>query len=114
MQTFPRQKVLIVGVITTVVVLALLVGASMRINKYSKNFRDEMAQRLDLEEKLTKMDSEHQALVAENDSLKEKIEKSDEEIKTLKEAIARHEEEKAVLKDSLEEAQKQLKGPMQK
>ena len=51
-----QNKTLIIGVVGVLLILVSLAKATANINKYKKNFRDEMAERLDLEEKLDKME----------------------------------------------------------
>ena len=114
MEKSDRQKALITNIIVGVVFLALLVSVSMGLNKYRKNFRNEMAQRLDLEEKMLKMEKERQLMTTEIQFLKDKALESEDEVSGLKEAIVREQEEKAILKDSLDKLESQSKGPMQK
>ena len=114
MEKSDRQKALILSVIVGVVFLVLLVSVSMGLNKYRKNFRNEMGQRLDLEEKMLKMEKERQLMITEVQFLKDKALEADSEIESLKDVVAREQEEKAVLKDSLDKLESQSKGPMQK
>lgn len=105
-----RQRALIVGVVTTVLVLATLVGTSMNLRKFKRNFREEMAQRLDLEEKLLKVENERHILLARVKELESQDSRTRDEANSLKEALAKGEEEKEALKASLEKAEAQMQG----
>ena len=107
------SKFLIVSVIITVLVLASLVKATMNVKKFRKNFRDEMSQRLDLEEKVSKMEKERKALTLELQALKAQFSKNTDELAALRGTLAREQEDKAILKESLEKAEPQFKGAMQ-
>jgi cell division protein FtsX len=113
MDTPIRQKILISSVIITILVLASLVSASMNVSKFRKGFRDEMAQRLDLEEKISRMEKEHQALISEIDSLKNQALKDKDEAALLRDEVSKERKDAASLREALEKAESLLKGTMQ-
>jgi chromosome segregation ATPase len=114
MNVISRQRALIAGVVTVVLVLAILVSTSMNLRKFKKNFRDEMAQRLDLEERLLKAENERHTLLVRVERLENQDSQVQDEVASLKEALAKGEEEKKVLKASLEKAESQLQGFLMK
>ncbi|HQP91153.1 MAG TPA: hypothetical protein PLU24_00580 [Candidatus Omnitrophota bacterium] len=107
------QTTLIISIILGVVLFVLLLSVSIGMGRYKKNFSNEMAQRLDLEEKILKMEKERQGLLDEIDSMKDKALESEKEIAQLKNSLAKEQEEKTALKGSLENLGNESKGPMQ-
>lgn len=114
MKNLLEQKVLVVSVLVTIVVLISLVGASLNLGKYKKGFRDEMALRLDLEEKILRIEKERQDMRAQLEVLKGEASENAGEVKGLKEKLASREDEIAALKASSARSESQLKSPMQK
>jgi len=76
--------------------------ATMNLKKTKSSFREEMAQRFDLEEKLTQIEKKWDALQKEREDLKEQLKKSQEEALQLKDALAASDNEKAALRSMLE------------
>ncbi|MBI5872675.1 MAG: hypothetical protein HZB36_00830 [Candidatus Omnitrophica bacterium] len=113
MDTPIRQRILISSVIITILVLASLVSASMNVSKFRKGFRDEMAQRLDLEEKISKMEKERQATISELETLKNQVLKDKDEATELREKLSKEQKDAASLREALEKAESLLKGIMQ-
>lgn len=106
-------KFLIISTIITILVLASLVNATMNVKKFKKSFREEMSQRLDLEEKIFGMEKDRKAMILELQTLKAQLSKNSDELVTLRKALAQERKDKAVLKESLEKAEAQPKGAMQ-
>ncbi len=107
MNVFAKNKLVIILVVLVVVCLASLVNASMNLKRSSKGFHDEMAQRLDLEEKVIKLEKGRDASQTELTGLKEQLTKNKEEIDSLKNALTASDNEKASLKSELEKTKGQ-------
>jgi chromosome segregation ATPase len=103
-KTIARNKVHIVWVVVFILCLLALSRASMNLKKTKNSFRDEMAQRFDLEEKLTNLEKRRDVLNEEQENLKEQLKKSQDEILQLKDALTASDNEKATLKGELEKA----------
>lgn len=100
-----QNRVVIISVVLAVLVLISLIKATMNVKNLRKNFRQEMAQRFDLEEKMIKMEKKHGALVFELKALRDELHKKSQEIDSLREELAREGNEKAALKESIEKTQ---------
>lgn len=114
MKNLLGQKVLVASVLVTIVFLISLVGASLNLGKYKKGFRDEMALRLDLEEKLLKIEKERQDMRAQLVALKTEASSNIGEVEALKEKLKSREDEIAALNVSSARSESQLISPMQK
>ncbi len=97
-----RNRFLIISVCVVLVVLISLVRATTNAKKYRKNFEEEMAQRLDLEEKMTKMEKDRADLVYELRDLRDQLAKNKEEVRQAIEELDRIRSEKTALKSALE------------
>lgn len=100
-----QNRVVIISVVLAVLVLISLIRATMNVKNLRKNFRQEMAQRFDIEEKMIKMEKEHGALVFELKALRDELHNKSQEIDSLREELARAGNEKAALKESIEKTQ---------
>ncbi len=113
MKNILRQKFLVTSVVLTILVLVSLVNASIKLSGSRKDFRNEMAQRLDLEEKMSKMEKERHALISKIQVLSADAVKSKDKILSLEENLAEERKEKEILGKALEELEAKLKDAMQ-
>ena len=93
---------LAIWVVAAILVLGFLVQQSLGVGKWRSSFNDEMAQRLDLEEKVARMEKERSALMAQAKDLTDKLQKSEAQIEDLKSALVREREEKKSLQARIE------------
>lgn len=108
--TFSQQnRLLIILVVAVLVVLLSLVGATVRSLRLKKNFQDEMAQRLDLEEKVSKMERERQGFLSEIKRLSDQIAKSAGEIEKLQINLDQEKTERAACEAVLEKIRAEQK-----
>ncbi|GEM_PF-6196690 len=92
------NKAYIFFVLVIILVLSSLVKATADLRKFKRNFRDEMAQRLDFEEKVMRLQNGQASLLAEAKMLKSEVLKSKKVIAQLKEDLAREQSQRAALK----------------
>lgn len=92
------NKAYIVFAVVIILVLSTLVKASADLSKFKRNFRDEMAQRLDFEEKVMRLQNGQASLLAEARMLKAQVLKDKKVIAQLKEDLAREQSQRAALK----------------
>lgn len=97
-----QNRVVVILAVLVVLVLISLIKATLNVKNLRKNFRQEMAQRFDLEEKMIRMEKEHSALVFELKALKDQLHNKSQEIDSLRQELAREGNEKAALKEALE------------
>lgn len=97
-----QNKTLIIGVVGALLILVSLVKATANVNKYKKNFRDEMAERLDLEEKLDKMEKGRAVLLSDLKNLKEELKKEGDALKDAQDKLLQEEDKSASLQKALE------------
>lgn len=106
----PKAALLVWGIVS-VLLVALLVGVGWQGQRFQKNFRNEMAQRLDVEEKLIKLENERLVLRADLKSTREQLKTAKDELDTLRKKMAKDLEENAILKNMLERRQTQTPSP---
>ncbi len=96
--------------LSVVVIFAIvsLARTSHKLKSSSKSFQEEMALRLDLEEKISGMEKEQNIFLTEIKDLKRSLGKKLEEIDSLKEKIFKEQQEKHALSKELKKAQEQL------
>lgn len=97
-----QNRVVIILAVLVVLVLISLIKATLNVKNLSKNFRQEMAQRFDLEEKMIRMEKEHSALVFELKALKDQLRDKAQEIDSLKQELVSEGKEKAALETAIE------------
>ncbi|OIO35322.1 MAG: hypothetical protein AUJ74_06900 [Candidatus Omnitrophica bacterium CG1_02_44_16] len=90
------NKYYIFFAVAAIIVLSSLVKATTDLNKFKRNFRDEMAQRLDLEEKTMSLQNGRAAISAEAKILRAEVIKNKRVIAQLKEELALEQSQKAV------------------
>ncbi len=96
---------IIVLVSVALVLLGFAVHATLNTKKWHANFSDEMAQRLDLEEKLSRIEKDRAAQLSDLKSLSQRLEKDKTEIEDLKAALAKMKQENEELLRRLEQSQ---------
>ena len=106
-----QNKTLIICVVGVLLVLVSLVKATANVKKYKKNFQDEMAERLDLEEKIDKMEKDRAILLSDLKNLKEELKKEDDTLKETKDKLSQEEDKSASLQGALEKARSSQKNP---
>jgi septal ring factor EnvC (AmiA/AmiB activator) len=106
-----RNKTLIICVVGVLLILISLVKATANVNKYKKNFQEEMADRLDLEEKLDKMEKERAVLLSDLKNLKEELKEKNDALKEIKDKLSQEEDKNASLQGALEKARPGQKNP---
>lgn len=104
-----QNRILITLLFVIVVALISLVSATLNAKKVRKNFREEMAQRLDLEEKMTQMEKERSAVLSELKSLQTQLVKNKDEMEKLKNELVKEQEERTALKNALDQAKAEAK-----
>lgn len=104
-----QDKFLIACVVATTLVFLLFARATLSAKKFKKDFREEMAQRLDVEEKLLRWENREKALEETIEGLKRESAGYREELVAAKQQLLIEEREKVLLKNTLLDAQKQLK-----
>ena len=92
------NKAYIFLVLVIVLVLSSLVKATTDLKTFKRNFQDEMAQRLDFEEKTIKLTNSQAAILAEARMLRAEVLRNKRLIAQLKEELALEQSQKAVLK----------------
>jgi peptidoglycan hydrolase CwlO-like protein len=85
--------------------IGFFVNLSLGARKWRSSFNEEMAQRLDLEEKVARMEKERSALMADAKDSAARIEKLGADIEVLKSQIIQEREEKKQLQARLEQVQ---------
>lgn len=96
------QKAVIVSLASAIVFFAFLVRISFNLTDSRRNFRNEMAQRLDLEEKISVMEKERQEMMGKIRTLQTKLDTAVQESKNMSEALDRERQETTSLRSSLE------------
>ncbi len=96
-----RKTPLIAIVVGLIVLLGLLVRASMRNERLDAKFRQEMAQRFDLEKKVLSLEKERAGLYARLKSLTAQFEKDQDTISNLQASLNETLGENKGLKDEL-------------
>lgn len=104
-----QDKFLIACVILTTLVFLLFARATLSAKKFKKDFREEMAQRLDLEEKLLRLENREKTSGQEIEALKKEGAEYQQELVAAKQQLLIEEREKALLKNTLLDTQRQLK-----
>jgi biopolymer transport protein ExbB/TolQ len=99
-----QNKMLVIFVVVTLLILVSLVKATTNVKKFKNNFQEEMAQRLDLEEKIAKMEKERAGLLSDSKKMKEDLQKERDELSQLKNKLAQEEDERSSLEKALEKA----------
>lgn len=92
------NKAYIFFVLVIILVLSSLVKATTDLKKFKRNFRDEMAQRLDFEEKTIRLQNGQAAILAEARMLRAECLKNKRLIAQLKEELALEQSQKVVFK----------------
>lgn len=87
MKTREDQRSIIVIVVLCIVFFVSLVRLSLSLRSSKSDFRNEMAQRLDLEEKISLMEKERQALLGEMRVLRSTLDRAQGETQTLSEEL---------------------------
>lgn len=91
------NKAYIFFVLVIILVLSSLVKATADLKKFKRNFQDEMAQRLDFEEKTIRLQNGQAAILAEARMLRAECLKNKRLIAQLKDELALEQSQKAVL-----------------
>jgi len=99
-----QNKTLIICVVGVLLILVSLVKATANVKKYKKNFQEEMAERLDLEEKLDKMEKDRAVLLSDLKNLKEELKNENDALKKVKDKLSQEEDKSASLQRTLEKA----------
>ena len=71
-----QNQTLIIWMIAACVIFVALIALSLHTAKLKKSFRNEMAQRLDLEEKLNKVDQQREGLITQLKTLQSQMDKT--------------------------------------
>ena len=95
---YASNKAYIFFVLVIILVLSSLVKATADLKKFKRNFQDEMAQRLDFEEKNMRLQNGQAAILAEAKMLKAEVLKNKRLIAQLKDELALEQSQKAELK----------------
>lgn len=103
-----KNWILITLSLIVIVVLVSLTRAKCELKSSNKSFQEEMALRLDLEEKISGMEKEYAAVMAEMKDLKRSLDRKSEEIDSLKEEIFQEQQEKQALNKELKKTREQL------
>ena len=96
------NKGIIVFVLVAILILASLVKATMDLSKVKKSFRNEMAQRLDFEEKTINLEKGRDALLSEVKTLRLEVLKNRRDLEQAKEELAQEQNKSVQLKPELE------------
>jgi septal ring factor EnvC (AmiA/AmiB activator) len=96
------------GVVGFLLVLGVMVHQSLGVNKWRASFNDEMAQRLDLEEKIAQMEKARSALMADAKELTARLGRAQGEIENLKSALVRERDDKKAIQARLDQMQASL------
>ncbi|MFH1691386.1 MAG: hypothetical protein ABIC68_02265 [Candidatus Omnitrophota bacterium] len=95
-------------IVVVVVVMVSLVNTGRNLKCSRKSFQEEMALRLDLEEKISGMEKERSSFQMEIKDMKRSLERKSEEIDSLQEKIFKEQQEKKELNKALRKSQEQL------
>ena len=106
-----QNKTLIICVVGVLLILVSLVKATANVKKYKKNFQDEMAERLDLEEKLDKMEKDRVVLLSSLNNIKEELKKESDALKEVQDKLLEEEDKSVSLQGALEKARSSQKNP---
>jgi hypothetical protein len=93
------------SVIVVLIALGAMAHQSMGLRKWRTGFNEEMAQRLDLEEKFSRMEKERSVLMADLNQASSLLEKANAENDVLRATLVREMDEKKALADRLVQAQ---------
>jgi chromosome segregation ATPase len=103
-----QKSVLFLLTAGILLVLIVLGFALTHAKKIQKDFRDQMAQRLDAEAKVTKMENERAAFLSQQKALQEQLVQAKNEIEDLKADLNRAKDEKASLAGALEKIKTEI------
>jgi predicted RND superfamily exporter protein len=106
-----QQQPVIILVVVVVLLFVFLVRISLNLQNSKTNFRNEMAQRLDLEEALDNMEKERRQMILELRSLRERLAAATNEIKRLSEDLETKKKEVVSANASLEDLRREKKSP---
>ena len=96
---------LILGIMLAIVVLAVSV---IHTRKVRKDFQEQMAQRLDAEAKLMKLENDRVAFESHVKTLEDELAKDKEEIGKLQDDLAKEKTQKADLESALEKSKTEV------
>ena len=96
---------LIVGVMLAIVILAVSV---IHVKKVRKDFQEQMAQRMDAEAKLIKLENERAAFESRAKILEQELAKDKEEIGKLQDDLAKEKTQRADLEGALEKSKTEV------
>lgn len=106
-----QQQPVIVLAIAVVLLFMFLVRISLNLRNSRTSFRNEMAQRLDLEEAIDGMEKERRQMNSELESLRSRLAAATNEIKRLSEDLETKKKEAVSANASLEDLRREKKSP---
>jgi septal ring factor EnvC (AmiA/AmiB activator) len=106
-----QQQPVIILVVVAVLLFVFLVRISLNLRNSRTSFRNEMAQRLDLEEALDGMEKERRQMISELESLRSRLAAATSEIKRLSEDLETKKDEVVSANASLEDLRREKKSP---
>ncbi|MFA5038274.1 MAG: hypothetical protein WC732_01190 [Candidatus Omnitrophota bacterium] len=106
-----NQQALIVPVILAVLLFVFLVRLSLNLSHSRRNFRNEMAQRLDLEEKISVMEKERQEIMGKMRLLQTRLDMALLEARTASQELERERKEMTSLRSSVEKLKTEKSSP---
>lgn len=107
-----QQYPVIILVVVVVLLFVFFVRMSVNLRNSRRNFRNEMAQRLDLEEELSGTEKERQQMISELKSLRVRLAAASSEIKRLSEDLEIRKKEVISANASLEDLRREKKSPL--
>lgn len=108
----PRsQRVVVTSLVAAIVFFAFLVRISLNLKDSRRSFRNEMAQRLDLEEKISGMEKERQDMMGKIRILQTRLDAALQETKTMSSALEQERQEMTSLRSSLEKQKDEKNSP---
>ncbi|MFH0876956.1 MAG: hypothetical protein V1863_01855 [Candidatus Omnitrophota bacterium] len=105
------KTILITWGVLSGLLVVLLVGLGLKGNAFEKNFRNEMALRLDVEEKLVQAENERQGLQTDLKNVRAQLKKANDELLELRKKLAKEQEENVILNEMLERKQTKTISP---
>lgn len=104
MKALKKNRSLVVSVILVVIVLVTFIRLGSNTNRAKKSFREEMALRLDLEEKIVRLEKERSLLISELKKTRLKLTEQREELASQAKALDELLQAKADLEGRLTQA----------
>lgn len=99
MNSKQKNNITILFVVLVVAILLVLVRVGMQAGRYKNFYQEEIAKRLDVEERMDKLEKERARLLSELDVLSSQLADSKQEITSLKKELSELKEKDTALRN---------------